>query len=142
MARCPEGHHAAAKTDETIHSLVRNSDAAARYGNGEMCEKCVEIDAKIERYRNTMRSITDQPTVDGTKALIADLEAQKPYFIRNESSEPSLPLALSESAGSQPEQRSLVRGTIKEEPDWLSTASNGSYNNTTREIFRCPKAAE
>jgi hypothetical protein len=65
------------KTDETIHSLVRNSDAAARYGNGEMCEKCVEIDAKIERYRNIVRSITDQPTVDGTKALIADLEAQK-----------------------------------------------------------------
>jgi hypothetical protein len=65
------------KTDETIHSLVRNSDAAARYGNGEMCEKCVEIDAKIERYRNIVRSIADQPTVDGTKALIADLEAQK-----------------------------------------------------------------
>jgi hypothetical protein len=42
-----------------------------------MCEKCVEIDAKIERYRNIVRSIADQPTVDGTKALIADLEAQK-----------------------------------------------------------------
>jgi hypothetical protein len=35
------------KTDETIHSLVRNSDAAARYGNSEMCEKCVEIDARL-----------------------------------------------------------------------------------------------
>ena len=42
-----------------------------------MCDKCIEIDEKIKRYRSIVRSITDQPTVDGAKALIADLEAQK-----------------------------------------------------------------
>ena len=42
-----------------------------------MCEKCVEIDNKIKRYRDLLRSITDQPMVEGTRALIADLEAQK-----------------------------------------------------------------
>jgi len=42
-----------------------------------MCTKCVEIDKAIERYRNIVRSITDQPTVDRAKELIAELEAQK-----------------------------------------------------------------
>ena len=42
-----------------------------------MCEKCVEIDKTIERYRQIERSIMDQLTVDRTKELIADLEAQK-----------------------------------------------------------------
>jgi hypothetical protein len=42
-----------------------------------MCEKCVDFDKAIERYRNIVRSITDQPTVDRAKELIAELEAQK-----------------------------------------------------------------
>jgi hypothetical protein len=37
----------------------------------------VEIDKKIERYRNILRSIRDEATVDGAEKLIADLEAQK-----------------------------------------------------------------
>ena len=52
---------------------------AAPRANAEwlMCEKCVEIDKAIDRYRNIQRSIGDQVTVDRTKELIADLEAQK-----------------------------------------------------------------
>jgi hypothetical protein len=42
-----------------------------------MCEKCVEIDKKIKRYRDVLRSITDQRTVDGAQALIADLVGQQ-----------------------------------------------------------------
>ena len=42
-----------------------------------MCEKCVEIDKTIERYHQIKRSIMDQLTVDRTKELIAELEAQK-----------------------------------------------------------------
>jgi hypothetical protein len=42
-----------------------------------MCEKCVEIDKNIERYRKIQRSIGDQVTVDRTKELIAELEDQK-----------------------------------------------------------------
>jgi hypothetical protein len=42
-----------------------------------MCDKCVERDKKIERYRRVSSSINDQLTIDGLKKLIADLEAQK-----------------------------------------------------------------
>jgi hypothetical protein len=45
--------------------------------DAEMCEKCLEIDEKIERYRSILRSIRDEATVDGAEKLIADLEAQK-----------------------------------------------------------------
>jgi hypothetical protein len=42
-----------------------------------MCDKCVELDKRIERYRRILLSIGDQVTVDRTKELIADLQAQK-----------------------------------------------------------------
>jgi hypothetical protein len=44
---------------------------------GTMCEKCVEIDKTIERYRRILLSIGDQLTVDRTKELIAELQAKK-----------------------------------------------------------------
>jgi hypothetical protein len=46
-------------------------------GARAMCEKCVEIDKTIERYRQIKRSIMDQLTVDRAKELIAELEARK-----------------------------------------------------------------
>jgi hypothetical protein len=42
-----------------------------------MCEKCVEIDKRIERYRRLLMEVSDQVTVDGAKVLIAALEAEK-----------------------------------------------------------------
>jgi hypothetical protein len=42
-----------------------------------MCEQCVEIDRKIQRYRRLLRSIDDQITVDRTEQLLSDLESQK-----------------------------------------------------------------
>jgi len=42
-----------------------------------MCEKCDEIDKKIERYRQIQRTILDQVTVDRTTEMVAELEAQK-----------------------------------------------------------------
>ena len=42
-----------------------------------MCEKCFEINKRLERCRRLLRSIDDQVTVDRAKELIADLEAQK-----------------------------------------------------------------
>ena len=44
---------------------------------GPMCEKCVELDKKIEHYRGMIWAIGDQLTVERIKALIADLQAQK-----------------------------------------------------------------
>jgi hypothetical protein len=34
-----------------------------------MCEKCVELDSKIEHYRALASRITDQPTLDGISHL-------------------------------------------------------------------------
>jgi hypothetical protein len=42
-----------------------------------MCDKCTELDGKIEQYRRIAFSINDQLTIDRIKALIAELEAQK-----------------------------------------------------------------
>lgn len=42
-----------------------------------MCDKCIEIDMKIERYQRILHAIGDQITIDRTKELIAALEAQK-----------------------------------------------------------------
>jgi beta-phosphoglucomutase-like phosphatase (HAD superfamily) len=48
----------------------------ARCGTA-MCEKCMELDRKIEHYRELTQSRTDQPTIDGLKELIRDLHEQK-----------------------------------------------------------------
>ena len=42
-----------------------------------MCDKCIEIDRAIERYRRIMRSIGDDLTIEQIKRLIVDSEAQK-----------------------------------------------------------------
>ena len=42
-----------------------------------MCEKCVEIDKTIERYRRILLAIGDQITVERTRELIAKLQAEK-----------------------------------------------------------------
>jgi hypothetical protein len=47
------------------------------YGSGTMCDKCVDIDKAIERFRNVQRSILDQVTLDRAKEMIAELEAKK-----------------------------------------------------------------
>ncbi len=45
-----------------------------------MCEKCIEIDQTILRYQRILLSIGDQVTVDRTRQLIADLQAEKAAF--------------------------------------------------------------
>jgi hypothetical protein len=42
-----------------------------------MCEKCFEIDERIERYQRLSSRITDQPTLDGIKELIEQMQVQK-----------------------------------------------------------------
>ena len=42
-----------------------------------MCEKCKELDEKIEQHRRQSQSITDQPTIDRFEELIRDLYEQK-----------------------------------------------------------------
>jgi hypothetical protein len=42
-----------------------------------MCDKCLELDGKIEHYHRLASLITDRPTVDVIKELIARMMAQK-----------------------------------------------------------------
>jgi hypothetical protein len=42
-----------------------------------MCEKCVELDEKIGRYRRIANSINDGLTKERIEELIGDAEAQK-----------------------------------------------------------------
>ena len=42
-----------------------------------MCEKCAEIDEKIEHYRALLSHVADQLASEGIAQLIADLLAKK-----------------------------------------------------------------
>ena len=42
-----------------------------------MCDKCDDLDKKIEHYRRILLSIGDQITVERLAGLIGDLKAQK-----------------------------------------------------------------
>jgi hypothetical protein len=42
-----------------------------------MCERCAKLDAKIEHYQRLSSKLTDQPTLDGIKELIARMKAEK-----------------------------------------------------------------
>jgi hypothetical protein len=44
---------------------------------GPMCDKCVELDKKMERYRRVSSSLADQITIDRIKTLIDELQTQK-----------------------------------------------------------------
>jgi hypothetical protein len=66
---------------ETKHCRHRNYVTGGRSHPPEqaavMCEKCTDIDNTIERYRRILLAIGDQLTIDRTKEMIADLQAQK-----------------------------------------------------------------
>ena len=42
-----------------------------------MCDKCIELDKKLEQYRRLASSITDQLTIDRLNKLIKEMVAEK-----------------------------------------------------------------
>jgi hypothetical protein len=50
---------------------------ASRFERVPMCDKCDELDKKIDHYQLILLSIGDQITVERIKAMIGDLQAQK-----------------------------------------------------------------
>ena len=42
-----------------------------------MCDKCIELDGKIEHYARVAASIPDQLTIDRIKELVEQTKAQK-----------------------------------------------------------------
>jgi hypothetical protein len=45
-----------------------------------MCEKCQDLDKKIERYRMIITRVLDPQLVEGIGRLIKETEAQKAAF--------------------------------------------------------------
>jgi hypothetical protein len=48
-----------------------------------MCESCVEIDKRIERHRELMRSVTEQAEIERIQRLIAELYGERVRKHRN-----------------------------------------------------------
>jgi hypothetical protein len=48
-----------------------------------MCQSCVEIDKQVERYRELLRSLTEQVEVERINQLIARLYADRVRLHRN-----------------------------------------------------------
>ena len=48
-----------------------------------MCDKCVELDKKIEHYWEITLAIGDELTIERIKALIGDLQAQMAHRPQN-----------------------------------------------------------
>jgi hypothetical protein len=42
-----------------------------------MCEKCTEIDTKIEHYQYLSRMVTDRLTVEGIEKVVEQMKAEK-----------------------------------------------------------------
>ena len=42
-----------------------------------MCDKCIELDGKIEHYQRMASRITDPDLLDGVQNLIEQMKAQK-----------------------------------------------------------------
>jgi hypothetical protein len=42
-----------------------------------MCDKCIELDAKIEHYQYISLMLTDQQTRDGIQKLVEQMKAEK-----------------------------------------------------------------
>ena len=45
-----------------------------------MCEKCIELDKKIEHYRQLAERVRDPLLTEGVGQLIEEIEAQKAAF--------------------------------------------------------------
>ena len=42
-----------------------------------MCDKCIELNKKIEHYRTISMRIYDDKTIEGIRKLIAEMEAER-----------------------------------------------------------------
>jgi hypothetical protein len=43
----------------------------------EMCDKCDDIDLRVDRYRQLAGGVTDKQALESIERLVADLEMQK-----------------------------------------------------------------
>jgi hypothetical protein len=53
-----------------------------------MCQSCVDIDKRVERYRQLLRSTTDPAEMERIKRLIAELYAERVRLHQNPEQRP------------------------------------------------------
>jgi hypothetical protein len=61
----------------TAQSVGSDADETPTRCELGMSEKCIELDAKIGRYEQMARMITDQRTLDGIAKVIEEANAEK-----------------------------------------------------------------
>jgi hypothetical protein len=62
-------------------AVVKEDHSRAELACGTaMCDKCQELDKKIEHYRRLMVRVTDQLTNEGLGKLIEEMQAQKAAY--------------------------------------------------------------
>ena len=61
----------------SLKQATNEGCSVSRFERGPMCDKCVELDKKIERCRRLSSSLGDQVTIDRIKALIEELQTKK-----------------------------------------------------------------
>jgi hypothetical protein len=59
------------------YNQAANEGCSVYDSSGSMCDKCVELDGKIEHYQSLSSRITDQATLDGIKQLVERMRTQK-----------------------------------------------------------------
>jgi hypothetical protein len=62
---------------ETIPLVGSRTMMGPRKCGTDMCEKCAELDKKIERCERAVVSVGDRVTVERLMAMVKDLQAQK-----------------------------------------------------------------
>ena len=87
-----------------------------------MCQSCVEIDKQVERYRELLRSLTEQVEVERINQLIARLYADRVRLHRN------------------PEQQARPRGFAGRAQDQSAKATATPATTATTAIKACETA--
>jgi hypothetical protein len=56
---------------------VAANDGFSRECGTRMCDKCIQLDKKIEHYQRLASAMTDQLTLDRMRELMREMKAQK-----------------------------------------------------------------
>jgi hypothetical protein len=67
-----------------------------------MCEKCLQIDNTIQRFRQIKRSISEHLTVEKAKQVIADLEVQRAALHSTRTIQVAAPFLATSSSSTTP----------------------------------------
>jgi hypothetical protein len=80
-----------------------------------MCDRCVEMDKKIDDYQRIASRITDQAMLDGIKDLIERMQLRRPHFIPSKGSKTAFRPLRAANERAHPRRLPLSRSAA---PPW------------------------